>query len=56
MTNKCNEWNCSHNKDGICDTDECIKDEEDCTNCTYYLHDYWNCQGQEKVCHEYIKI
>lgn len=27
--------------------------EEDCYNCMYYYHDYWNCQGAEKPCHEY---
>lgn len=23
MVNKCNEWECPHNKDGTCSTDEC---------------------------------
>lgn len=27
--------------------------EENCYNCVYYHHDYWNCQGAEKPCHEY---
>lgn len=27
--------------------------EENCYNCAYYHHDYWNCQGSEKPCHEY---
>ena len=27
--------------------------EENCYNCVYYHHDYWNCQGADKPCHEY---
>lgn len=28
MVNKCNEWECPHNKNGVCDTNECPKMEE----------------------------
>lgn len=27
--NKCNEWNCMYNKNGICNTDECLKEKEE---------------------------
>lgn len=26
--NKCNEWECPHNKDGVCDTNDCYKQDE----------------------------
>lgn len=29
---------------------------EGCKGCTYYQHEYHNCQGQEKICHEYSKF
>jgi hypothetical protein len=28
MANKCNEWECPHNKDGKCDADECERFED----------------------------
>ena len=37
--------------DGICD---------ECLNCTYYWEnqydEYMNCDGEDKPCHEYIKV
>ena len=26
----------------------------DCKNCEYFLHEFWNCQGDTKKCDEYI--
>ena len=27
----------------------------ECHDCFYFLHDYWNCQGEKEPCHEFIK-
>ena len=32
-----------------------MEEDKTCVDCKYYLDDYWNCQGQEKVCHEFIE-
>jgi hypothetical protein len=30
-------------------------DNKTCEDCKYYLNDYWNCQGQNKPCHEFVE-
>ena len=27
---------------------------DDCRTCEYFLHEFWNCQGDTKKCDEYI--
>ena len=27
---------------------------DDCKNCEFFLHEYWNCQGDTEICEEYI--
>ena len=27
---------------------------DDCWTCEYFLHEFWNCQGDTKKCDEYI--
>ena len=31
------------------ETDAC----DECRECDYFLHEYWNCQGESEPCHEF---
>lgn len=27
---------------------------DECQECDYFLHDYWNCQGEKEPCFEFL--
>lgn len=32
-----------------------MEENKTCEDCKYYLNDYWNCQGADKPCHEFVE-
>lgn len=40
----------SNNEMWIAERDAC----DGCKTCEYFLHEYWNCQGEEAICPEYL--
>lgn len=46
-------------KTGVCERSIVMWNAErdacdDCWTCEYFLHEFWNCQGDTKKCDEYI--